>query len=288
MKDYLPLKTKKIYGETKLWISRNIDFKYDQPSKELYMYLNNEALVSGYGTLIGACSQLAFWYENLFITNAFEEKEDSFSHLQRSFKYDFLAFQIASATLKNRGLLFRQHGLIISKGFALGCFHDCEILGQTALTNLNKQLYAGLEFHKVPFFILNLFSLWKFGLWKGVDYPELSDLPQCYRTILRTWRDEKPNNLEKALLEACDYHIEESRSDTAKKYYEFDVYTYRVFPAEILAVLQLRKSLNLEIPKIEHDLFTLPTVRLSEEPEFKDALFEEVKEKVSKELNFTT
>lgn|GEM_PF-7057714 len=287
MKDYLPLKTKKIYKETKLWLSRTIDFKYETPTKELHMYLNDEELEFKYGTLIGACSQLAFWYENLFITNAFEEKESAFSHLLKSFKYDFLAFQIASATLKNRGLLFRQHGLIISKGFALGCFHDCEILGQTALTNLNKQLYAGLEFHKVPFFILNLFSLWKFGLWKGVDYPELSDLPQCYRTILRTWRDEKPNNLEKALLEACDYHIEESHFDTRKKYYEFDVYTYRVFPAEILAVLQLRKSLNLEIPKIEHDLFTLPTVKLSEEPEFEDALFDEVKEKVSKELNFT-
>jgi hypothetical protein len=298
MIDYKPLKTKKIYKETKSWISDSIKFIFEDSQENINKFLNNEELRSRYGTLMVSCSQLSVWYEQSFIVSAFEEDISSQQLLLESLECDIAElfiqekfqasnyqYRLANPEKQFVKNLFREHGLIFAKCFALGDLENAEWLGNAIINDLKIEMFSSL-YARVAQFMLRLFCSWK-----NIDFPkfpysdELSVLPDCYTTILETWKEQKSIELENALFEACEFHIEESKYDTQKRYFEFNDHFYRLFPAEILAVIQLRQNLNLETPEIMHPLLQLPTVITPDlNSHVKNELLEKVKQKVVIEL----
>lgn len=73
-----------------------------------------------------------------------------------------------------------------------------------------------------------------------------------------------------AVRDACDYHLARTGDRNDDGYPEFDRPPYLLFPAEVLAVMNVRRTLSLPDVKIEHPLLNTPLahpVRLSITPD---------------------
>lgn len=259
---------------------------YENSTESLHDYLVSDS--PHYGKLMGSLSRLATWHERQFIVSAFEGRPDPFALLHKSFAYELWSVRIEVAyNIKQKHkapmFLFGGHGLLMCTGFALGCFESVDRLGQLIISNVDRKWYVDIDNSGVAYFILCLYCLWK-----EITPPakeRFAFMPQCYKDLLSTWKDENFESLECSLMQACDLHIQQSRYDTLKVRYDFNDTPYWVFPGEILGLLQLRKKLGLRIPELKHPLMQLQTAVLPNlEGVHYDELLEKVKTKSAQEL----
>jgi hypothetical protein len=68
--------------------------------------------------------------------------------------------------------------------------------------------------------------------------------------------------LNSALVEACNYHVAQSRNDTNKEIFDITQTPFQLYPAEILAVIRLREQRGLQQPTVDHPLMDMPTAKL--------------------------
>jgi len=204
-----------------------------------------------------------------------EESEEGIDLVYRSFYYGAADFYCDAANYMGtsaRFLMvndFNQGALLLAEALTLGCWTDAERIANAtrfALAQrrlLDGQLICGfLEVDRtcVAPFVLNLYAQWS-----GKPFP-LDGLPlqsmQTYEPLLSLWQTEDLGALEKALLSACDFHMERSSySDSAPEFYNPETI---LFPVEILAVLRLREAKGLINPDIDHPLMQTPIGRLRE------------------------
>ncbi|MBF8669085.1 hypothetical protein IR012_06865 [Pseudomonas putida] len=114
------------------------------------------------------------------------------------------------------------------------------------------------------------FGLTIIGDWLGkpldLDKHALPRDP-AWGQLVAHWREPDPGKLAPILVAACDTHVERialtSRELDSGKF-EFGSPFEAVYPAEILAILNLRRSLGLTNPSpIEHPLMQTPYARLT-------------------------
>jgi len=109
---------------------------------------------------------------------------------------------------------------------------------------------------------------------------DVSDLePGVYQTIFEFWNNSA--ELQKALLNVADYHVENLKDKGAERFGEFARPPVDIFPAELIAIQRVREQLGLETPSIDHPLmktpFASPPKDFRPEP---DQLLKQVLEKV--------
>lgn len=83
------------------------------------------------------------------------------------------------------------------------------------------------------------------------------------------WREPDPEKLLPILLDACDTHVERialNSREVDSGNFEFGSPFEAVYPAEILAIKNLRHSLGLETPFIDHPLMKSPYAMLTLPP----------------------
>lgn len=86
-------------------------------------------------------------------------------------------------------------------------------------------------------------------------HPDLFKLSGPYQALITNWNDE--SEFATSIVAACDYHCERTFDDR-ECFAEFAFYPFTVFPAEILAVLGIRRRLKLSTPLFSHPLMDTP------------------------------
>ncbi|MCE0918215.1 hypothetical protein [Pseudomonas sp. NMI760_13] len=84
--------------------------------------------------------------------------------------------------------------------------------------------------------------------------------------LVAHWREPDPEKLLPILMAACDTHVERialNSRELDSGNFEFGSPFEAVYPAEILAILNLRRSLGLSNPFIDHPLMTTPYAKLT-------------------------
>ncbi|MDH1659597.1 hypothetical protein N5E96_17020 [Pseudomonas mosselii] len=84
--------------------------------------------------------------------------------------------------------------------------------------------------------------------------------------LVAHWREPDPEKLLPILMAACDTHVERialNSRELDSGNFEFGSPFEAVYPAEILAILNLRRSLKLANPFIDHPLMTTPYAALT-------------------------
>jgi len=114
------------------------------------------------------------------------------------------------------------------------------------------------------------FGLTIIGDWLGkpldLDKHALPRDP-AWGQLVAHWREPDPDKLAPILVAACDTHVERialTSRELDSGNFEFGSPFEAVYPAEILAILNLRRSLGLTNPSpIEHPLMQTPYARLT-------------------------
>jgi hypothetical protein len=130
-------------------------------------------------------------------------------------------------------------------------------------------------------FIFRLFLDWQ--QW-NISLPhDVTDI-ELYATVLNCWRDPGFERLTPALLECCDWHLEQTHHDTDENTYEFNSMAY-AYPIEILAVFRLRELCGLTNPKLDHPLMNSPLgVLPPPQPWYTDPTLEKLEAALRKEI----
>ncbi|WP_405314592.1 hypothetical protein [Pseudomonas sp. 10(2024)] len=84
--------------------------------------------------------------------------------------------------------------------------------------------------------------------------------------LVAHWREPDPNKLMPMLVTACDTHVERialTSRELDSGSFEFGSPFEAVYPAEILAILNLRRSMGLPNPSIDHPLMKTPYAQLT-------------------------
>ncbi|MEX5342399.1 hypothetical protein [Pseudomonas sp. I2] len=166
--------------------------------------------------------------------------------------------------------------------------------GQFSLIEpFHRAVFAGLENgygvrdgHNLPIgtsLRFAAFGLAIIGNWLGkpldLDKHALPRDP-AWGQLVAHWREPNPEKLLPVLLTACDTHVERialTSRELDSGNFEFGSPFEAVYPAEILAILNLRRSLDLANPFIDHPLMKTPYAALTCPPETrfeKDELLE--------------
>lgn len=116
------------------------------------------------------------------------------------------------------------------------------------------------------------FGLTIIGDWLGkpldLDKHALPRDP-AWGQLVAHWREPDPEKLLPILLDACDTHVERialNSREVDSGNFEFGSPFEAVYPAEILAIKNLRHSLGLETPFIDHPLMKSPYAMLTLPP----------------------
>ncbi len=84
--------------------------------------------------------------------------------------------------------------------------------------------------------------------------------------LVANWREPDPDKLMPMLVTACDTHVERialTSRELDSGNFEFGSPFEAVYPAEILAILNLRRSMGLPNPSIDHPLMKTPYAQLT-------------------------
>ncbi|MCO7634922.1 hypothetical protein NJF54_24180 [Pseudomonas guariconensis] len=144
---------------------------------------------------------------------------------------------------------------------------------------LHRAVFAGLENgygvsdgHDLPIgtsLRYAAFGLAIIGDWLGkpldLDKHALPRDP-AWGQLVAHWREPDPEKLLPVLLAACDTHVERialTSRELDSGNFEFGSPFEAVYPAEILAILNLRRSLGLTNPFIDHPLMKTPYAALT-------------------------
>jgi hypothetical protein len=83
-----------------------------------------------------------------------------------------------------------------------------------------------------------------------------------FNALLANWRSTDLASVEFLLLAACDRHTQQSRTDSASKFFDMCNLEAYFDPFEVLSVLRLRELHGLDNPRLEHPLTASPLGRL--------------------------
>ncbi|WNN39718.1 hypothetical protein RIN61_00010 [Pseudomonas inefficax] len=155
---------------------------------------------------------------------------------------------------------------------ATGRFELVEPFHQAIFTGIHNG-YGVSDGHNLPIgttFRYAAFGLTIIGDWLGkpldLDKHALPRDP-AWGQLVAHWREPDPDKLAPILVAACDTHVERialTSRELDSGNFEFGSPFEAVYPAEILAILNLRRSLGLTNPSpIEHPLMQTPYARLT-------------------------
>jgi len=154
---------------------------------------------------------------------------------------------------------------------ATGQYKLLSVLHSTVINALS-QGYGVEDGHNLPIgttLRYAAFGLAIIGDWLGkpldLDKHALPRDP-AWGQLVAHWREPDPAKLLPILMAACDTHIERialNSRELDSGNFEFGSPFEAVYPAEILAILNLRRSLGLTNPFIDHPLMTTPYAKLT-------------------------
>ncbi len=291
MNDYTNWDIGKIKKSTEEWINDETQkkFFYQLPIEEIESFLKEE--FDNLGMLAGNLNELSYWYFNRGAIKVLNENLSGFNDIILSAIYNYwyirITYEFNLKINKKTTLNFNAMGLSLSRLISLGLFNKAHEILKVLLKGINQKVFIGLSYNFLTSFILQLHCKWK-----KIEVPKkIKDdfkIIEVYKNILDRLEREEEKTLNFVLEKACDFHIERSRYDTDKEFYEFSEELYMIYPVEIMAILRIREQLGFIVPTINHKLMDNPLCDLNILPENEgredDLLKEVLDKKIIKDL----
>jgi hypothetical protein len=144
-----------------------------------------------------------------------------------------------------------QAALCLHHLLASGEWERAAWLGERMENDFGKGPFGAWAGTPMEPFSVTLYQIWKqIPVGRGLPGPETL---RPYRGVLETWT-QSAEAFGAAVKEACDYHLRRIEDPSDEDFPEFYYPLYDVFPAEILAILRIRRRAGLETPPISHPL----------------------------------
>jgi len=231
--------------------------------------------------------QIAIWHEVKALHLSLDNPDEAMTALNCALQYQvcacriFIGLNASDDRPRKQGKIeFNEGSICLARLISLGHFRDAESLGGGMIAGLDNYLFYGIASTSVAPFILDLYKEWK-GLSFSLDNSNVKRASE-YTALMTVWKTHDLNLLVSRLKTACDYHMERSRDTTDVENFEFDRRIHRIHPAEILALLRLRRSLGLVVPEIEHPVMVIPIAIANRDRAFReDQLLVKIRAKLS-------
>jgi hypothetical protein len=244
------------------WLDDNRDRIRDRELRYLEDAINQRTPQSMLSAATAA-DGLALCYGIEGIIRTFDGDIGGWAEIDRSVQYHLLTLRLESEAFFRR---FSPAGLNLtnytSRAACLICYGS--VCGQNQWSRLAERILRRIADTKgaadEPYWsnrVLEPFVLACCDLRNGtcdVSHVAATDMG-IYSDIFSSWNDSE--HLRAALLAICDYHCEQM-DDTGGDYDEFKYTPFDVIPCEVLFVRQIRESLGLGFPAVEHPLMQTP------------------------------
>jgi hypothetical protein len=186
------------------------------------------------------------------------------------------------------GLMVNPAALLLAQAIATNTREVADWMGDRLTGALVDGTFGAWELNPFEPFMATLFAKYR-----GVDldlrgryvggFP-IRPVSETYAQVFANWHDAK--NLATSLVQACEYHLARTAEPSDEDAPEFGVEPYQVFPAEIIAVLCVRRWLGLSVPVVEHPLMQTPLASPPDQPApLHDHLLDKVIERARRELS---
>lgn len=222
-----------------------------------------------------------FEYESLLKgINAWNTFGQYVLYLEWNFRFEFALGQIER---EESPMVMAELAALISSLFIVDWSEELKKSGDIAMYALRTDhLEGGNSTSLHSWFVFELYCRSQGMILdkEGLSYPDSLGI---YQKTLNYWDTPDIKLVDQLVSELCEYHINHS---SEKDDYEFQDWTYFVFPYEILGWLSLRKKMSLPNPETySHELMRLSINRLPTEPiqKPKDELLNQVVEKFEKD-----
>lgn len=132
-------------------------------------------------------------------------------------------------------------------------------------------------------YVIAMWARWQ-GREVSTGYEELLT-GHVYGKLIRELDARDVSGLREAIVDACQFHVERSRSSTSRVTYEFDSQVYRIYPAEMFAFLKICHSLGVPEIGARNEILETPLAQLgTPEVLVLDPLLEELKGVLAEKL----
>jgi hypothetical protein len=269
-------------NDSEEWLgsTTNKQLFWDQPHNKLSAFIDGKLMLPG--AVAFNLNQIAKWFSLQVVANHIVDPAKALSYLCQAQRYQTEATKIFATLNKldrkpnKQGKLDLNDACIcLARLVALGWLENAETIGAELTCGVNNGLFYGLGQTSLGPFILGLYAQWKNVAIsaEGVTMRHAD----IYDKVIHCVKLPGMSELTGALMDACDFHIARSRSYTDEESFEFDQYINRIYPAEILMVLEIRRILGLPVPELKHPLMSLPMLSLRNgQPFLGDVLLERV------------
>jgi len=238
---------------------RNRRFQFEDARQNILEHLPCESRLD-FANISSSLEKLSSWHGTVGSLRVLRGDAGGWSEIQECLYLSFWSIKILASlhetnrrTTRRPIIFFDTPAICLVHAIAMGDHKIAELIGNRMLQALDDESFGPLS--RTPFlpFTIKLFALFK-QLPLTLEGRIVGDIPAAslgvYENIFKNWND--LSELGTALIAACDYHlgrIEEIGDEIP----EFCDYPYRIFPAEIIAVLRVRQSLHLGIPEINRN-----------------------------------
>ena len=261
---------------------------YDtQARKELLKYLKNPKAQASLALIGNALDKLALWHGKSGAHRVLSGDPSGWSHMHlavdlegwylRIERYTFMR-QLADGRANPTPMLLGELYRCLAQAIALRNDKIADWCRQAIVSEMRESNGFLSDWRFSPF---HPFMAWLYWTWYMGGLPmneaRLRDL-RVYRAIVKGWTDDSA--FRKALVRACDYHCARSDPDVDENG-EFWQRTLNVFPAEILAIMRVRREILGSDVTISHPLMDSPVASVPDDiPRLTEPLLRRVAERV--------
>ncbi|TKD03380.1 hypothetical protein [Polyangium fumosum] len=200
----------------------------------------------------GILRQLGNWYAQHGMFDVLNGRVESWAHLDRVLQYNWWDTRIDPG---GTHVLDAAHTL--AHALVFGEERMAAWLAARMIRSIDDKAFGSWDLSPFAVFMLELWHRYA-----GTPRPELDRQGIArigvYRSVLDTWNDGQ--GFVTALLNACDYHLDEAVYSDANK--EFLTSPYDLFPVDILAIAAVRAKQGLPMPELDHPLMQTPLAKL--------------------------
>ena len=238
---------KKLVNELHEWCADPTTDRREEIYKSLRKELaSNRPRAAAVAT--GDLRSLANWYGQHGSLAILDGRIEGWADIDRSLHYEWWSIRIDTSMIAvPEAALTLAHALVFEEESM------AEWLAERMISSLDDGAFSCWHSATFGVFILKLWAIHRGLSDVNVTRPDVSALG-VYQHVLDAWSN--PAELRAALIEACDYHLAQSR--TAMGYPPFVYSPYQIFPVDMLAIAVVRRGQGLEMPAVEHPLLSTP------------------------------
>lgn len=248
-------------SELRAWrADSSTDSRRKQALTEFKKYVNSDAPRAAV-VAAGYLQAFSSWVGSQGVLDVLDGDESGWEGISKAYHYLWWKVRISEPHLT----MASDVALVMAHAVAVGDEKRVAWLYESLRASYLKSgpEFLATEFSSLGLCLLNLWEMEKKA--ESLTRTKLKAKPATTYAAIVAALQSDPSGLEKALLEACDYHLVQGSIQSG--YPEFAPYPYKILPIEIQAIGSMCSHWGQSMPEIEHPLMSTPLAELPRVPD---------------------